>query len=319
MLNGNSNTIQNSNIAYSAGDGILLLGSGNAARNNVVTGCDYNGNDNAAIRAWGNGDTISGNLISNCGRDGVKFSNATNIQITNNTVHDVMLQTTDGGGIYTYGTNGAGSLIANNRVYNVYSGGWGAAGLYLDNGSHGYTVRNNTVYDTNIGIKMNPPSYNNTIENNILLGNMQSVASYGNENMSGSKFINNVFNNVLMIKGAVTLSANKSVSRSYQPALSSVIFPPVPALPAVTGGSTSKTGLPPAPTPAPSPADPNSGPHTDPDAGWRDEPHIPATAFTFAPGVGVQPNARFAERIARRRCQHLRHGDERRGVNDRIL
>ena len=55
---------------------------------------------------------------------------------------------------------------------------------------------------------MNPTSYNESIVNNTLLGSMQSVASYGSQNMSGSQFIGNVFNNALMIGGSVKMSAN---------------------------------------------------------------------------------------------------------------
>ena len=236
VFSGNNNSIQNSTIENSAGDGIMMFGYGNSASNNVVSGCDYNAYDDAGIRTIGGGDTIQNNTVSNCGRDGIKFSSTTDTQVLGNTVFNVMLQTTDGGGIYTYGTNGFGSVIANNRIYNVYSGGFGSAGLYLDNGSFGFTVRGNTVFDCNIGIKMNPPSYNETIEDNTLLGNLQSVASYGSEDMSGSKFTGNIFNNLLQIKGSVILSGNSTVSQSYVPAYGSTA---VPSLNLVSGGTPS--------------------------------------------------------------------------------
>ena len=115
VLNGNNNSVTNSVIAYSAGDGILLLGQHNTARNNVVHDCDYSATDTAGIRTWGGGDVIDHNTVYNCGRDGIKFAMTTNTQVTANLVHDVMLQTSDGGAIYTFGTNGAGSTIAYNK------------------------------------------------------------------------------------------------------------------------------------------------------------------------------------------------------------
>jgi len=197
-------------IAYSAGDGILALGYNNTIENNVVHDCDYSATDCAGIRTWGGDDNISYNTIYNCGRDGIKFSNTTDTQVTHNLVHDVMLQTTDGGGIYTYGTNGSGSQIANNQCYNIHSGGWGAAALYLDNDSSNFSVHNNDVFNVDIALKMNPSSYNERIVDNTLLANLQSVGSSGSQNMSGSQFIGNVFNATFMIKGSVEMSGNVS-------------------------------------------------------------------------------------------------------------
>ena len=210
VLNGDDNSVTNSVVAFSAGDGILLLGRSNVARNNIVHDCDYQAYDCAGIRTWGGGDTIANNTVYNCGRDGIKFAMTIQTQVTGNLVHDVMLQTCDGGAIYTFGTNGAGSNIAYNRVYGVHSGGWGAAGLYLDNNSHNFSVHNNNVTNCDIGLKMNPTSFNEQVVDNTLVGGMQSVASYGSRDMSGSQFIHNVFNNTLMIGGAVKMQDNLS-------------------------------------------------------------------------------------------------------------
>ena len=61
-----------------------------------------------------------------------------------------------------------------------------------------------------IGLKMNPTSYNEKVVDNTLIAGMQSVASYGSRNMSGSQFIGNVFNNTLMIGGSVKMQGNVS-------------------------------------------------------------------------------------------------------------
>src|SRR3712207_9082482 len=62
--------------------------------------------------------------------------------------HHAMLQTTDGGGIYTYGTDGTGGEIAYNVVHGIHSGGFGAPAIYLDNFSSDYSVHHNVVWDS---------------------------------------------------------------------------------------------------------------------------------------------------------------------------
>jgi hypothetical protein len=254
VLNGSNNSITNSVIAYSAGDGILALGYNNTIENNTVHDCDYSATDCAGVRTWGGDDNISYNTIYNCGRDGIKFSNTTDTQVAHNLVYDVMLQTTDGGGIYTYGTNGSGSQIAYNQCFNIHSGGWGAAGLYLDNDSSNYSVHNNDVYDVDIGLKCNPTSYNEKIVDNTLLADMQSVGSSGTQDMSGSEFIDNVFNATVMIKGSVQMSGNVSSGNTAGAfAVGATIGASIPAFSstqkktvAIPANSSSGSALPPA-------------------------------------------------------------------------
>ena len=135
-LDGTDSVIQNSTVAYSAGNGIFLAGEGNRAVNNLVHDADLSGMDAAGIRVEGGDQVLYHNTVYNTGRSGIQFSHVTRARILNNLVHDVMLQTTDGGGIYGYDVDGQGTELANNAVYNATSGGYGAAGLYLDNGSH---------------------------------------------------------------------------------------------------------------------------------------------------------------------------------------
>ena len=207
-ITGNDNSISNSVIADSAGDGVFMTGNGNSVSNCVIHDFAYQGFDNAAIRISGSGDTISSNTIYNGGRDGVKCSGATSIQVVHNLIHDVMLQTTDGGGIYSFGTNGSGSVWAYNKIYNVSAGGWGAGGLYLDNNDHGYYVHNNDVFSCEIAFKINPSSLDEKIISNTLLGSEFSIEGSGSKNMSGSELIDNVFNKPIQVSGSVVISGN---------------------------------------------------------------------------------------------------------------
>jgi hypothetical protein len=207
-LNGSNNSITNSHIAYSAGNGIFIYGSNSRAVNNVINDVDYGAGSANGIRAYGSGHVISGNTIYNTGREGIKVASAPKAKVTYNVVHDAMLQTTDGGGIYTFGTNGQGAEIAYNRVYNVKSGGWGAVGIMLDNNSTNYVIHHNVVWNTNHALKMNYAAKNNKVYNNTLAGLNSSIDTSSNANFSGSVFKNNIFTKEVKKGGGATWSNN---------------------------------------------------------------------------------------------------------------
>lgn len=165
LLNGSYNVLQNSTIAFSSGNGIYVNGSYDTVQNCTIHDVDYAGSDCAGIRVEGLGQIVRNNTIYNAARDGILCTYTSAGKITGNTIHDVMLQTTDGGGIYAWGTDGGGTQIAFNHIYNVRSGGYGAAGVYLDNGCSNFVVHDNAVSNANWNLKLNPPSYGNTIYN----------------------------------------------------------------------------------------------------------------------------------------------------------
>jgi hypothetical protein len=193
LLNGSNNVLSNSTIAFGAGNGVFMLGSNNRIENSVLHDLNYTGGSANAIRAAGSGHTIKGNTIYNTGREAIKFSSSPRTKVTYNVIHDAMLQTTDGGGIYTFGTNGQGAEIAYNRVYNVRSGGFGSSGIHLDNNSTNYIVHHNVVWNTNNGLKMNYAAKNNQVYNNTFAALNMSITTGSNANFSGSVFKNNIF------------------------------------------------------------------------------------------------------------------------------
>lgn len=87
-----------------------------------------------------------------------------------NHVHHVMgRMLSDGGGIYTLGTQ-TGTVIRNNVFHDIwpYMGRPAMAwGIYMDAGSNGLRVENNLVYNTLTGGIMNTARHHNTIRNNI--------------------------------------------------------------------------------------------------------------------------------------------------------
>jgi hypothetical protein len=207
-VNGSHNSISDSVVAYSAGDGIMLLGKDNRATNNVVHDVDYSGGDAAGIRTWGSGHVVTGNTVYNTGRSGIKVSGTTAVKVSYNEVHDAMLQTADGGGIYTFGMDGTGSEICYNRIYNVTSGGWGAAGIFLDNNSIHWVVHHNVVWDTNHALKMNYGAKGNRVFNNTLAGTDTSLATSSNADFTGTVIQNNIFTKTTRVGLNATLSKN---------------------------------------------------------------------------------------------------------------
>ncbi len=70
--------------------------------------------------------------------------------VDSNHIHDVMKILADGGGIYTLGTQ-PGTVLSNNVIYNVLPGRQADGdlnnGFFFDQGSKGYAVTGNCVYD----------------------------------------------------------------------------------------------------------------------------------------------------------------------------
>ena len=200
-LDGEDNWITDSVVAYSAGHGIVLSGNDSRAENNVVRDVAYNAGDSAGIRTVGSGHVVTKNTVYNTGRSGIKLSNSTDLKVTNNLIHDAMLQTTDGGGIYTFGVDGRGTEIAYNKIYNVKAGGYGGTGIFLDNNSSNYVLHHNVVWNANHAIKLNYSSRGHKIYNNTLSGTDYSVGASGSSSMSGTAFKNNIFTNTVKIAG----------------------------------------------------------------------------------------------------------------------
>jgi len=195
QIKGTDIIFQDSTIAYSAGDGVFVGGSGNTVQKLLIHDADYNAGDWAPIYVLGANEVVRHNTVYNAGRSGIVFRYSPDVQILNNLVYDVMLQTTDGGGLYTYGTDGAGSRIAYNVIYNVYAGGYGAAGIYLDNDSSNYVVDHNAVFNANYALKLNPTNTDDEIYNNTFANCGLGLASSGSGNMSGTVFANDIFTN----------------------------------------------------------------------------------------------------------------------------
>jgi len=211
-LNGPSSVLENSTIAFSAGDGVFAKGANSVITNNVIHDVDYSASDTAAIRTSAYGIKITHNTIYNAGRSGILHTGASHAQIMYNTIHDVSLQTTESGGTYTVNTNGGGTVIAYNRIYNIHAGGYGSTGLFLDNNSSGFVVDNNNVSNVDNALKLNFICRNDTIYNNTLYGTVFSVSTNHKGDWSGTKIYNNIFNARAIFTGGGSVYNNSASS-----------------------------------------------------------------------------------------------------------
>lgn len=100
--------------------------------------------------------TIDGCTIADCPYTGISLGWQWNDSptparantISNNTISRVMQKLSDGGGIYTLGRQPDSKLI-NNRIHNVplNAGRAESNGMFLDEGTTGFTIENNTFWD----------------------------------------------------------------------------------------------------------------------------------------------------------------------------
>ena len=132
IIQGSNNTLENSEIGYSAGNGVTLLGTntsllmGNAVTKCLIHDVDYMAVDCGAINTGdtnypsGDGDygpatstfnTISYDTCYNSGRGLILFRNMGSGLIVHNNLYNAMLQSSDGGAMYSYNQDGTGLLL----------------------------------------------------------------------------------------------------------------------------------------------------------------------------------------------------------------
>ena len=248
MLFGNNSVLENSTIAWSAGDGVIVRGNNVRVTQNVIHDIDYNAGDSAGVRVFGSNDTIDHNLIYNAGRCGINVQGYAD-QIVGNTIHDVMLQTSDGAAIYTVHSNGNGSQISYNAIYSVHERVPGSSptyfsanGIFLDNSASNWLVQNNQIADVDGGVKMNFYSTNNRVLNNVLSGNVGSIVGNSSGSWSGSTISGNtLYSSIAMANPGARISSNNNAHGT--PHINpSAVPPPDPVPTQYNGGGNGNSG-----------------------------------------------------------------------------
>jgi hypothetical protein len=125
-----------------------------------------------AGRLWGQSVTWENHL---------DFVFARNVHVLFNEIRDVMKDSQDGGAIYTWGT-GKGNRLENNFVHDLRTAvaEGSVAGIYLDDGSKDFTVKNNVVARVG-GAKYTYPliikGLRNVVTNNVIADNDEAAAA----------------------------------------------------------------------------------------------------------------------------------------------
>ena len=147
---GSYDTVKNCEISWSAGDGVTLFGENNRVQNCIIHDCNYSGIDCNPISSLGTGHVITRNTVYNGGRGLIFLMKAQRNTVTYNHCYNTGLRNWDVGCIYTWGTDGNGTVIAYNWVHDGRSGGidyHAGNGIYIDNYCANITVHHNVIWN----------------------------------------------------------------------------------------------------------------------------------------------------------------------------
>ncbi|GAB4300228.1 MAG: hypothetical protein Fur0025_39710 [Oscillatoriaceae cyanobacterium] len=205
LLDGSNNLLKDSYIAYSSGSGVRVLGSGSKVENSVIHNTAYTGLNDSAIRASGQNTEILNNTGFNNGMAKViDLFEINQGQVSNNEIYNGGLQTSDGGGIFAFDTDGNGTVVADNAIHNMLSpqdnslNHFGMSGIYLDR-AYNFDVHHNIMWaTTDGGIKLQPrnasindPDIRTRIFNNTTDDHFWFRPTGGT--FAGTMFKNNIF------------------------------------------------------------------------------------------------------------------------------
>jgi hypothetical protein len=129
-------------------------------RNNYIHACglDYHG----GVGIWvgmAEGTTVAHNLLHDLPYTGIsvgwrwdaKPTSCKQHRIEFNHIYDVMKMLADGGGIYTLGFQ-PGTVLRGNLIHDVrrspFATGAANNGMFIDEGSKGFRIEGNTIYNT---------------------------------------------------------------------------------------------------------------------------------------------------------------------------
>ena len=204
ILDGESNSLQNSVLAFSSGNGVSLLGSGNTVSNNIIHDVDYSGGVGAGINTGGGcrEASIDRNTIFCVGHRMIDIGNLKAGLVQHNDLWAGGIQVTDFGGIYAASTDGEGTRICFNQIHDTdaassgISGDNNAKGIYMDNGSSNYVIDHNVVWNVDKAMVVNARpgeiSRNILVLNNSLNGSKWSFG-WKNCQTPGMVVANNIF------------------------------------------------------------------------------------------------------------------------------
>ena len=209
-VSGIGNTIRDCEIAYSAGDGVSLNGTGHRLINCWVHHTDYIGCSAAAgVRFSGSGHLISHNTIHDTGRDLIQYSGNANI-IQYNNIYRCGLLAEDLGFTYTCATDGANTEIHHNWFHdNLARHISSSAGVYFDNFTSNYLVHHNVIWGvTGLTLQLNRPSNSIRAFNNTIIGRVGHWGRWEDDRMYGDLLANNLITDRIYLHPDMELTNN---------------------------------------------------------------------------------------------------------------
>ncbi|MEV4313469.1 carbohydrate-binding protein [Actinocrispum sp. NPDC049592] len=156
LLNGTRNTLRNSTLDWSAGNGVMVAGSKNTVTGNTITHTDYLGSYAAGINVIGQEATITHNTVTATGRSSINIDNkvagafSRSHDIGYNDLSDYNNLVNDGGAIYVCCRNDiAGTSMHHNLMHDPapLARFAPAPGIYMDLGASNGLIYNNVVWN----------------------------------------------------------------------------------------------------------------------------------------------------------------------------
>ncbi|MEE1736855.1 right-handed parallel beta-helix repeat-containing protein [Streptomyces sp. BE147] len=206
VLDGTYNSIVNSDLSLSAGNGIALRGQNNTATNNVIHDVDYMGTYAAGIAVQGNSQTVTHNTISRVGRSGINLQWNTVEGLTPgkdliayNDISGYARLSLDVAAIYTCCSAWMmGTSIDHNVLHDPEPATtlttFGISGVYADNGQSDLVIANNVGWGNREGTVMlnglGTGSHDNGVYNNT--GGMTLFYVKEPGQSTGTKIYNNI-------------------------------------------------------------------------------------------------------------------------------
>ncbi|MFI0717564.1 right-handed parallel beta-helix repeat-containing protein [Streptomyces sp. NPDC021224] len=206
VVNGTYNTVVNSDLSLSAGNGIALAGQNNTATDNIIHDVDYLGTYAAGIAVMGNSQTVMNNTIYRVGRSGINLQWGTTTGLTAgpdkiayNDISQYARLSLDTAGIYTCcSADMMGSSVDHNLLHDgTPTPGvtpFAVAGVYADNGQSDLVIANNVGWNNLQGTVMlnglGTGSHNNGVYNNT--GGLTLFYVKGADQSTGTKIYNNI-------------------------------------------------------------------------------------------------------------------------------
>lgn len=196
VVTGEDNEWRHCSIGYAAGSALRMGGKGNRLINCIVFGANYLGTYRGGVDLCQSEDAVVRQCtLCRAGRDIIQHHGSKRIRVEYNDLWRANMLNNDSGAIYSWGTDGAGSVIAYNWCHDNI--GEATVGIYLDNFCKNFLVHHNLVWNNSgNGITLNSDSLSNLVYNNTLLRNGCTFGVYTYPGhaptQKGARVINNL-------------------------------------------------------------------------------------------------------------------------------